>query len=506
MRSIDGVSSSEDLPPLPKEVTTRDGMTFDPRLAHWPVGGLMFRRTLKFDEFDRLSNDMVHRLKWLMIVQLREMSFAHASNLFSNFLWFYRSVLSMLNSSCERIELSHILSYKALLNDSTEWKLGVLRIVLADMSNLGFGVASDEVLEYLDSSTIRGNIKGTSIRTRDSRTGMFSDTELLAIQSSLNDAYACGEIDLDGFAVVWLFLAYGCRPIQIAAMKEMDLLASENSDGKAYALRIPRAKQKGRGHRDVFNARYCSKPIGALLERVIERNARRRAETNLAEGDAPMFWAHKPGDLPELTYHRTSDSIGGTVAQTIRRLTGLKGNSKRFRITLGQRAVDDGKDKWTVAELLDHSDTQNVEVYFEASPAMVLRLDRHLAMELASIAHAFAGVVVETEEEARRGGDRSSRIYDRTLADNITDPLGTCGQLSFCGLAAPFACYTCRHFQPWIDGPHEAFMAAMIEDRNRMEAEGLSPKIFTIRDRAIFAAAEVIQLCSAARESSEVFA
>ncbi|MBB2692266.1 UNVERIFIED_ORG: integrase [Rhizobium esperanzae] len=506
MRPTDGAASSGDLPALPDSVTTRDGIVFDPRRDKWRLGGLSRKHILKFDEFDRLSIGVVQRLKWLLIVQFKEKSFAHGDNLFNNFLWFYRAVLSMLNSSCDRIELSHILSYKTRLNDSTEWKLGVLRIVLTDMSRLGFGIASDEVLEYLESCTIRGNIKGTSIRTRDPDKGAFSDIELLTIQSSINDAYASGEIGLDGFAIVWLFLAYGCRPIQIAAMKEKDLLVSENSEGKAYALRIPRAKQRGSGHRDVFNVRYCSKQIGALLERVIKRNAPRGAELQLEEGDAPLFMAKKIGGMPELAYHRTSQSIGAKVHATIRRFSGLKGNSKRFRITLAQRAVDDGKDKWTVAELLDHSDTQNVEVYFEASPAMVLRLDRHLAMELAPIAQAFAGVVVETEEEARRGGDRTSRIYDRTLADNITDPLGTCGQMSFCGLAAPYACYTCRHFQPWIDGPHEEFMAAMIADRKRQEDDGISPKIFTIRDRAILAAAEVIQLCSAERKTREALA
>ncbi|MGO7609345.1 hypothetical protein ACC695_38920, partial [Rhizobium ruizarguesonis] len=80
-----------------------------------------------------------------------------------------------------------------------------------------------------------------------------------------------------------------------------------------------------------------------------------------------------------------------------------------------------------------------IEVYFEASPAMVLRLDRQLAMELAPLAQAFAGVVVNTEADELRGGDRSSRIYDRSLIDNVADPMGTCGQMSFCGLAVPFA-------------------------------------------------------------------
>lgn len=467
---------------------------------------MMSRRTFRFDVFDRLSSDMVYRLKWLMVLQLREMSFAHANNLYSGFLRFYRSVLIKMGSLCERIELSHILTFKATLNDATEWKLGVLRIVLADMRKLGFGISSDEALDYLESSTIRGNIKGTSIRTRDPEKGAFSDTELLTIQSALNGAYAAGKIDLDNFAIAWLFLAYGCRPIQIASMKQKDLLVSETSEGKAYALRIPRAKQQGQDHRSAFNTRYCSKQIGALLERVIEHNASRRADIHIEAGDAPLFMAQEPGRLPELLFHRTSDEIGRTVNSVVGNVSRIKGNTKRFRITLGQRAVDDGKDKWTVAELLDHSDTQNVEVYFEASPAMVLRLDRHLAMELAPLAHAFAGVVVATEEEARRGGDRASRIYDRTLVDNIADPLGTCGQMSFCGLAAPFACYTCRHFQPWIDGPHEAFMAALIADRNRMEAEGMSPKIFTIRDRTILAAAEVIQLCLAQLETTEMVA
>lgn len=505
MRPIEGAASA-DLPPLPDSVTTRDGIVFDPRRDQWSLKGLTRTHILKFNQLDRLSIGVVQRLKWLLIVQFREKSFAHGDNLFNNFYWFYRSVLSTLNSSCERIELSHILSYKALLNDDTEWKLGVLRIALVDMSKLGFGIASDEVLDYLDSATIRGNIKGTSIRTRDSTKGAFNDTELLTIQSALNDAYASGKIELDTFALVWLLLAYGCRPIQIAAMKEKDLLVSENGEGKAYALRIPRAKQTGCGHRDVFKTRYCSKQIGALLERVISNNALKRQKLQIELGEAPLFFARKEGGLSGLAFHRTSQSIGNSIENAIERISTVKGNPKRFRITLGQRAVDDGKDKWSVAELLDHSDTQNVEVYFEASPAMVLRLDRHLAMELAPIAQAFAGVVVETEEEARRGGDRTSRIYDRTLVDNVTDPLGTCGQMSFCGLAAPFACYTCRHFQPWIDGPHEAFMAAMIADRKRQEDDGISPKIFTIRDRAILAAAEVIQLCAAGRGNRETLA
>ncbi|MBB4585581.1 integrase [Rhizobium leguminosarum] len=486
-----------ELPPLPSSATTREGVIFDPREDHWPLRGIAGVDAMKFSEFKDATATFVVRLKWTMLTHLQNKSYSHVFNLFNTFKFFYRTVPRAPNSVYEQVDLAAVLTFRGALSTAQEWRLGVIRILFVDMDRLGFGIATREVIEYLESSTIRGNIKGTSVRTRDPEKGAFVDTELLAIQSSLNNAYATGEIDLYAFAIAWLFLAYGPRPIQIAAMKEQDLIVTNTVDGPLYALRVPRAKQQGEKVRSSFNTRYCSKQVGNLLERVIETNKTRRAELRLEGKNWPMFMADREGPLPEMPFHMISTTVGRVVNNVVGRIAGLKTNAKRFRITLAQRAVDDGKDKHTVAELLDHSDTQNVEVYYEASPAMVLRLDHHLAMELAPLAQAFAGVVVASEVDARRGDDRSSRIFDRSLADNINDALGTCGQMSFCGLAAPYACYTCRHFQPWIDGPHEEFMAALIADRDRQEAEGYSAKIYTIRDRTILAVAEVIQLCVA---------
>lgn len=494
------IGRNDMVPPLPSAAKTQDDVDFDPRTDTWSVDGLTRKGRMKFGNFESLSKTLIHRLKWAILLSLQNKSFSHANNLLDQFNFFYRSVLKDASTVHQRIELSHILTFRGHLNAATEWKLGVVRILLSDMDALGFGIASNDAIEFLAAASIRGNIKGTSIRTRDAEKGAFTDTELLAIQSSLNGAYANGDIHLDEFAITWLFLAYGSRPIQLAALKEKDLVISNSDEGRLFALRMPRAKQRGEKARGSFKTRYCGKQVGNLLERVIENNKHRRKSFGLGNDDCPMFVACEEGQLPGLRFHRTSGDIGAVVNKTIGRITGLKTNSRRFRITLAQRAVDDGKDRHTVAELLDHSDTQSVEVYYEASPAMVLRLDRHLAMEMAPLAHAFAGVVVTTEKEARRGDERSSRIFDRSLSDNVTEALGTCGQMSFCGLAAPFACYTCRHFQPWLDGPHEQFMAALIEDRDRMEAEGYSAKIYTIRDRTILAAAEVIQLCAVENE------
>ncbi len=484
-------------PNLAETATTRDGATFDPRPDIWSVASLVLgRTTFDFAYLTSISDEMRHKLKLAILWHLQNSSFSHAFNQYSRFKAFHSS-LAKQNHPVEIVELAHILNYRETLSDVTEWKLGVIRVLFESMQGLGIGIVSRDGLEYLEEATIKPNVKGTSIRTRDPNEGAFSDLELLAIQSALNNAYAKGEIELYHYALAWLFLGYGSRPVQIALLKEQDLIVSESNGQKLYALMIPRAKRRGALLRSSLKMRYCSKQIGLLLEQVIQHNSRRRDELELAGGDCPMFMSPEIGGLPGLEYHMPSVEIGRIVIDVLGKLTGLKTNSKRFRITLAQRAVDDGKDQFTVAEMLDHSDTQNVKVYYEASPAQVLRLDRHLAMELAPLAQAFAGALVGTERQAKRGGDRSSRIYDRSLVDNVNDPLGTCGQMSFCGLLAPVACYTCRNFQPWLNGPHEEFMAALIADRRRMEEAGVPARAYSNRDRTILAIAEVIQLCAA---------
>lgn len=431
----------ENLPPLSNRVTTRDGAAFDSNLDEWFVENIQFGCSIiKWRYFTTLSSSAKHKLKLALAHYAENASYAHFQNIFSRLLGFYREELAELTISCETITLAHLLNYRSKQSPETEWKLGVLRILFLDMEALGYSICSSEAVHYLLDSTIKGNMKGTSVRVHHPHDGPFNDSELLSIQSTLNRAYAVGDLDLPTFTLGWLFLAYGLRPIQIAALKEKDLVVSSDASGaRFYTLLIPSAKRRGQGIRAAFKTRYCSKQIGHLLELLIEKNRPLKTDPKVPDTEWPFFIGRREGDLPGLSYHTPSHYIGRRL-RALERITGLKTNPKRFRMTLAQRAVDDGKDPYTVAELLDHSDTQNVKVYYEAGPATVERLDRHLAMELAPLAQAFAGVVVPSETTARRGHDLSSRIYDKTLPNNIDRPLGTCGQLSFCGLYAPFAC------------------------------------------------------------------
>lgn len=112
----------------------------------------------------------------------------------------------------------------------------------------------------------------------------------------------------------------------------------------------------------------------------------------------------------------------------------------RFRYTTGTRAAREGFGEMVIAELLDHSDTQNSGVYIKNIPEHVEKLDKAVGSYLAPYAQAFAGVLVDSESYAKRGNDLNSRIK----VDG--HGLGTCGSYGFCGANVPIPCYTCMHF------------------------------------------------------------
>jgi hypothetical protein len=123
-------------------------------------------------------------------------------------------------------------------------------------------------------------------------------------------------------------------------------------------------------------------------------------------------------------------------------------NAKRFRHTLAKRAHDDGADIYVLAQLLDHSDTQNVKVYTEGGPEIVERLNRTMVLELAPLAQAFAGKLVNRNDPDARAGGISKRIHERALPDgNGKEALGTCGLDSFCSLR-PAHCLLHLHQLP----------------------------------------------------------
>lgn len=171
----------------------------------------------------------------------------------------------------------------------------------------------------------------------------------------------------------------------------------------------------------------------------------------------------------------------------------------RFRRTIGTRAAIEGHGELVIAELLDHDDTQNVGVYVQATPEIVERIDQAIALQMAPLAQAFAGVLISTEVDAERGSDPTSRIVSPQCTKGFT-PVGNCGKHGFCGFMAPIACYTCRNFQAWLDGPHEAVLNHLVAERERLMAN-TDARIASVNDRTILAVAQVVNQCREAKRA-----
>lgn len=341
--------------------------------------------------------------------------------------------------------------------------------------------------------------------TFDPFKGPLSDIDIASISAKLDNAYEAQQVELEQYVISLLYISLGQRSVQFASLKISDLTISCTATGQVeYILKIPRAKQRNQPSRTEFKERRLIEKTGIALE-LHCKLVRKKYASKLDDVERmPMFPAYETrlNEPPGFEFHRTSHSLAQTLKETIEGLnitstqTGapLNVTATRFRRTVGTRAAMEGHGALVIAELLDHTDIQNVGVYVSSRPEIIERIDRAVAFELAPLAQAFAGTLVRDESQARRGNEPGSRILDPRIAPR-EQAMGTCGQHGFCGFMAPIACYTCRNFQPWLDGPHQKVLEFLLAERERL-SQDCDLRIASINDRTILAVAEVILKCS----------
>lgn len=456
---------------------------------------------------------MVASAKEVLVWYAENKSPFHLSNMFFYLSHFLKRGAGSVGCPILAITPELILSYRSSLLDRDSYYLGSLSGFLQKWHSLKLPGVNGDAIALLKQLRIKGNKKGEAVRTMDPENGPYTDIEFEAIYFALDGSYDAGKTDLSDYLLVWLFMALGQRPIQYAALKLCDLVVGVGKDGAlVYTLRVPRAKQRGQLSRGDFKDRVLIPQIGEKLAQLREEVGDAFRSILPDPDQAPLFSAKRSrkNEPPGFEYHRTAQSLAGTLEGVLNRLSvtsertgeAIHITATRFRRTLGTRAAVEGHGELVIAELLDHTDTQNTGVYVQAVPAIVERIDRAMALHLAPLAQAFAGVIIEDESKASRSGDTSSRICDPRY-DATMKPMGNCGKHGFCGQFAPIACYTCRSFEPWLDGPHEAVLEHLISERQRLLA-GSDVRIVSVNDRTILAVAEVVRRCEITRSRKEI--
>lgn len=397
-------------------------------------------------------------------------------------------------------------------------------VFCADEEYEGF---HQELATVLENQVIGGNPKGEAVLSNDPNKGPLQSVEVFALQGQILSELRSATDSIDDLLVVWTCLSFGAYPKAMQYLNEEDLIRTDLPDGGVkYELRIPRLKKRGVSPRQEFHVRPVDPRIGRLFERKIAKNKDVwKFAFFLLEGrdikrpmERPMFPAEIPdcsllGTQFEVHAMRSRKEWFGTQLECFIERAGmvardgspLRLTPRRLRYTFATRLVAEGASPVELAQALDHTDLQHVLVYFNNRSDMVVSLDKVYALRLAPYAQLLTGMLIKNETDALRGNDPASRVHfaDPSEMKKKLHTVGSCGSFGFCGLFAHIACYTCFKFQPWLEGPHEKVLDALLREREELLKRGVDLKIVVANDLPILAVALVVLRCRELRQAEK---
>lgn len=488
--------------PLPKIARTRSGIEFTPDAAKWRFRDGTIQISMNFSLLPEACAPMLPGLKKTLIWYFENRSPRTANGNFVDFLWLLRQLTNRRDGVIEQISPEDIAAINNL-SKQNEYRLAAVRGFLAKWSQLGVPGVGKDITYALKRLTPKQSPVGVAVTTLDPEKGPLTDLEFEAIQVALNNAYAQGQIDTEHLLLCYLLMALGVRPVQLASLKCSDLVVPGEPTGD-YLLKVPRAKQREQLERSEFKVRKLTRQIGDPLAAHVQNIQAEFADRLQDVCEAPLFPQRKRKDdmvMPGFEYHSTSHSLTYKAIAVFAKLRvpseRLEGaipvSAIRLRRTFATRAAEEGWPQLVLAELMDHSDIKNVEIYVGLTSRIRAEFSRKIAMDMAPLALAFAGKIIRSEDESIRPGP-ASRIIDLRV-DRSGASMGSCGSNAHCGFVRPVACYGgCYDFEPWLDGPHEAALDYMLARRELLIATTDS-RIAAINDRAILGCAQVILHC-----------
>lgn len=487
---------------LPELAHTRSGIAFNPNddLWHWVDG--VFNIRLDFSRLSMAATFPVSSLKYTLHIFVKLNAPTYAANLFNAFVHFL--TLRDGRPPLESLSVAEVSNYSARLQEHEKWRLGTLNALLQKWSALGLPGVEADCVQYLRERRKPGNVKGAAVRQRDPVEGPFSEEEYLTFYKAVDAAYGTGAIPRWVIILFRLLYAAGGRISQYASLKLKDV---DSANGKS-TLRLPQVKTGLEHSRASFLTFDLSPQTGRLVMEHIESQRAEGWDENaplfpVAEvmtrgpqkqlrSTKDLFYGHCTRDQLSHTFQRVLSGIAPPTARLD--FEQMPVSPKRFRPTFATRLVDEGASRTVVAHLLGHADLQNVDVYFEQSATGLSNMNAAMGPNLAPVAQCFQGRLIEGKEQATQKDVPGSTIIDFRVSPK---GLASCaGSTQSCAFDKPVACYTCFRFEPWLDGPHEAVLTRLEQEREKWSAD---PRMAAINDAAIIAVREVIAECAMVR-------
>jgi hypothetical protein len=549
-------SSTSKLQPKAVEadlVRTRFGIVFDADADVWPIDG---RQSIDVASILKLvSVELLPSLKQTM----RKAAQKYAWATLIQYIYALRHLRKSLfqGGAIDRWTAADLTQYrKVLLKEfGHEDYLRHIRSLLVLWYQGRWPGVDKNLIDALKDMRLKGAEAGRAVRTEDADKGPLTELEHHALVEGLNDAAERGKLTIDQYSLAYLHVMTGRRPVQTAALKCLDLAVQPGEPDQAhpdgrplYLLAVPRAKQRGHRFRETRRAIDLSPQHYQLFltqkasvqnrfQAILERTQWELQTADLTRilSNLPLYpdWRlieqametatqlrregrHREAlnalrrDAEQSAWHRVPDRIGQDCIKTCNAAGALSRNGSplevtaiRLRYSKGTGLAREGLPTTLIGWLLDHSTSRSADVYVENLPEHAAQVNNALSgsLVLQNFASAFRGKLVESEADAI-GGDspEQSRLAYRGKG------AATCGHLKQCGLdgGIPRACYTCSHFQPWVDGPHEEFLEELKQDREQHAAMLGKDNAVTRRcDKTILAVHQVVEMCKQHRQAQD---
>ncbi len=456
-----------DLPPVPMWVRSLDGQLIETGANVWRMrtcsdGGdvlsINWERLRAMRRGFALGTRAEHLTRLYLADRLSRKKSSTIHNDFSTFLYFEdwlwnkagvrRFDWSDLTEDLARSFLAHGIEHSAekgnrfsRLRTFYEW--GVAR------QHSDF---DGQLLRILKTITAIGNAKGHHVRFRHPVRGPFSPDELLLIRKAI-DAGVGAERDR---AILMLHLELGHNPSATARLKNKDLIRYESKTATCYQLDIPRVKKRT-AHRET-KRRPISSRLGVLLEHL---------RAGVAE-DPLLHWLplRSPEGAVSAALRRFARGAGLVSPRTGRPIVV---NPRRFRFSIGTFMAEEGASVFHIAEILDHTDTQNVRVYVETVSSIADPVAKATDAALAPLVQRFQGKIVDSPDLPAFDGMPNQVIP--AIAPHLgivhldVGGVGMCGRDvrkdGLCRLLPPVSCYLCPSFAALRDGPHREMLSSI---------------------------------------------
>jgi hypothetical protein len=399
---------------------------------------------------------------------------------------------------------SHLLNYVGGLAQEHRYRSGDVNYAVRLWAKLDIPGISHAAFLTAAEMPRNSRKRAQAVQLRDPYMGAYSNIEYDGLYKALHAKFAAGALSLCNYALCLLSAAIAPRPMQLASLLVGDFQAREVNGTVEYVLSVPRAKQRSGRHRSEFTDRPLVEDIAIVIEAQARLVRKQAEDAGLKHPDrAPLFPANHVGSTfyigGGIPAAPTSASIGMRIISVLEGLqvkserTGeaINANATRARRTLGTRAAQAGRSLEEIAVLLDHTSLSAAHHYIEIRSELLQNIDRKVAILLAPLAQRFAGSIQKRNNDQEAGVQR--HVFGVGDSGAPAD-IGGCGKFGFCGLGRPIACYTCRMFHPWQDGPHGAILESLLSRREKMATEG-SLIVAQSLDDTILACAEVVRQC-----------